>query len=134
MREILFRGKTINKDEWIYSMTISNGTIARKQSKVFMELGEGKWKGVKGETVGQYSGVKDIAGEEVFEGDIIEINGNTFVVKYGENPTTRNIGFYLKNTEHDCISYVFTCVKKGTVIDNIHDMEVIGLKFALSVV
>ena len=30
MREILFKGKAINTEEWVESMTIAKGTIKRK--------------------------------------------------------------------------------------------------------
>lgn len=70
-RPIKFRGKTINEGEWIYGMTISHGTIARKRDKLFMEVAPDKWKGIAPDTVGQFTGLTDKNGKEIYEGDVI---------------------------------------------------------------
>lgn len=65
-RDILFKAKSFDKNEWIESMTIAYGTIKRKRDWLFMQIGDDVWKRVHPDTVCQF--VKD----DLFEGDIVE--------------------------------------------------------------
>lgn len=71
MREIKFRGISVNTGIWFNSMTISMGIIKRKKDKSFLEISPNVWKGVIHETLGQYIDVTDLNNKEAYEGDII---------------------------------------------------------------
>lgn len=112
MREIKFRGR--DGDDWYYGSLFVNecGHTAISAPKSF-------WmKPVNADTVGQFTGLRDADGREIFEGDILA-NGNDVVVVEYKPEWASFIGLYYGR--NDITLFLDECVRNLKIIGNIHD-------------
>ena len=108
MREILFRGKQKENDEWAYGFLVSHKHI-------------GDWVTaypVDPSTVGQFTGLTDKSGKKLFEGDIIRAFGEIYACRWDDG----NVEFGLSN-KHESFGIAYVAGYDMEVIGNIHDNQ-----------
>ena len=88
-KDILFRGIDAYRKIWLYGFLSWNDY--NKKQFFINNLS------VLASTVGQYTGLTDIDGKRIFEGDIVEFNDNRYVVKWDNY----NCHYILSNDEVD---------------------------------
>lgn len=117
-RKILFRGKSIANGKWLYG----NIQIPEPPFDKYFMWDDGWQTQVDPNTVGQYTGLKDCNGKEIFEGDIVTIGNNLKAIVIWFNGSFRfQNEFSSKVTYFDDIGVIMrdydVCVA-GNIFDN----------------
>lgn len=125
MREILFRGKRLDGDEWVYGwyemypferFPVRPCIIPSESAKGgYYEHVE-----VDHATVGQYTGLTDKNGVKIFEGDIVRYGDTTHRVVFEQRNGTAYFGLVYGPQETLPFGH-YQDLRQIAIIGNIHD-------------
>ena len=136
MREIKFRGKRLDNGKWLYGSLLVSHFKDDKKERYFITQFSGNYTfehEVDPATVGQFTGLKDKNGRDIWEGDIFKEDGSGIVrsvfrvpggLAFEDNPVSfgydhrASVYPYSSIAEMQSVSWLSQCCE---VIGNIHD-------------
>ena len=81
MREIKFRGNRVNNGKWVYGLPLYSVVGAKVIIDTIQSYEDLRYYTVIPETVGQFTGLHDKNGKEIYEGDICIVSLSYFKIK-----------------------------------------------------
>lgn len=125
MREIKFRGKRMDNGEWVFGdygkFHKRDGDWTHEIHCPIPKISGSYWNEVIPETVGQFTGLLDRRGKEIYEGDILKRIGDDgdeiFIIEWNEQSGGFNLNYIYFGEIYD----LEELWSDSQVIGNIHD-------------
>lgn len=138
MRQILFKAKRKDNNEWVYGTGISKIVINTYETNRYNIVNNCDYDELDGfietlydtyevipETIGQYTGLEDKNGTKIFEGDIVQLGDIKMEIFWGEDIGI-GYGFCWKpyGEEQNYHESMTGFIDEYEVVGNIHDRKV----------
>lgn len=118
-REILFRGKRIANGEWVQGYICRYGWTGKEKDYIIPDYASALYIAeIDPETIGQYTGLTDVNGRKIFEGDIVWDNyeEERGIVQW-DNDTAR----FIITCSTFTVDFDSVCGEELEIVGNVYD-------------
>lgn len=124
-REIKFRGKRLDNGEWAYGYYAAHKMMLTGEMDYFIIVNEQRPQSVDPKTVGQYTGLKDKNGREIYEGDVTKDEfDRVAIISWKENEARFSMRYISQRTDYRMFISHLKMVVIGNIYENPELLEV----------
>ena len=119
MREILFRGKRIANGEWVQGYICRYGWTGKEKDYIIPDYASALYTAeIDPETVGQYTGLTDMNGRKIFEGDTV---WNSYDEDYGKVEWDNDMAKFIITFPTFTVDFANVYGEELEIVGNVYD-------------